>query len=1001
MGSDRERISYDPNQQYRGVVLQQGRVTVAADANEVQDILSQEISDDALDFVGPVGTPDNGYLIGTVDDGSRDLTIGPGTMYVGGVRVSLAKPCTYSAQPDWLTPDPALQTGRELICLELREQEVSAVEDEALRDVALGGPDTAARLRIIQRIVRYPTKADTCGDALAEVKAWWGKAGLEYDDKTCRLAPSAKLSIEFEKTETSTDKCQPDAHYGFLDAENRMIRFQVAAPDKLLWGYDNASFIYRVDVQNDKKTLRLHSVPVDAAHEPGAVQVVEVLPSDVMLSNGQYIAAETGHVTTLAEGYDRDKQTVVLQTPIQFSLATGGPSDPSVFLRVWNGILDLPAQKQKVGDTGLLVSVEGTCHVGDYWTVALRPATPTQAYPGRYLKEAQPPDGPRRWVCPLAVIEWKQDDTGSRLADCRKQFDNLVELTQRKQIGCCTHVVTPKDAGRLQKLLSRLKDATVCFMPGTYILPQTLKLGRKNPNLVLKACREGVVLRADEKALEKFQQGLILIDGADRITLRGIEFAPPLVEMPDKLANRERGDLEGNAAAVLKDLLVCIGIRLFDCTNLTIEDCRFAYPAGEKRMVWGAGVLASGECDHLTVQRNRFLSTEDVRTASRFLMGYGMTPNSQMAAGEAGGRVVLSKLDNALFRDNCFERIAAAALIFSTAGAIKIESNTVRDCYGGFCLFDLASLPSVKSATEIMAPRTVAEPAARLYEVMSGVARDPVLQFTALLARGYPLPDDYDLRRSALVKTARPPAPNRISETDEKVLKRGAFVRAVINNGLTFNVRSERLATEPPTGDVANLVELRKPIPHVEPLVSIQAIDDQIGDIELQAIVKTGVHSALSLDFSNNEVICAATGDRATFPGLVVWDTDAFTASSVIVNANKIRSKSALPTVCILLAERCAVTGNLIFNEMLQENLVTNVFVEEKTAEEERLRKETFGEKPTPQGPASFLLVPGTKDNAEGNPAVAITGNVFRYEPFPLPTRPDGLPPWEHLNTEL
>ena len=63
MGSDRARVSYDEKQQYRSVVMQQGRVTLEADWNEAQQISTEETRKEALDFVGPAGTPDDGYRI--------------------------------------------------------------------------------------------------------------------------------------------------------------------------------------------------------------------------------------------------------------------------------------------------------------------------------------------------------------------------------------------------------------------------------------------------------------------------------------------------------------------------------------------------------------------------------------------------------------------------------------------------------------------------------------------------------------------------------------------------------------------------------------------------------------------------------------------------------------------------------------------------------------------------------------------------------------------------
>jgi uncharacterized protein DUF6519 len=101
MSSDRARISYDPRQQYRSVVMQQGRVTLEADWNESQDIASEEGRAEALDVVGPSGTPDNGYAV-SVPSGLApfDFEVGPGTMYVGGVRAFLPSAVDYSSQTE-------------------------------------------------------------------------------------------------------------------------------------------------------------------------------------------------------------------------------------------------------------------------------------------------------------------------------------------------------------------------------------------------------------------------------------------------------------------------------------------------------------------------------------------------------------------------------------------------------------------------------------------------------------------------------------------------------------------------------------------------------------------------------------------------------------------------------------------------------------------------------------------------------------------------------------
>src|SRR5690349_20560006 len=124
MATDVARLSYDPARHYTGVATQQGRVTLEAEENEERLILGEERRVELLDIIGPAGTPDGGYALSS--PGHRDLEIGAGTMYVGGIRVSLDEPILYSAQPDWLDAigDPAFhrqkrsKSGHEHVVLE-------------------------------------------------------------------------------------------------------------------------------------------------------------------------------------------------------------------------------------------------------------------------------------------------------------------------------------------------------------------------------------------------------------------------------------------------------------------------------------------------------------------------------------------------------------------------------------------------------------------------------------------------------------------------------------------------------------------------------------------------------------------------------------------------------------------------------------------------------------------------------------------------------------------
>ena len=515
MSSDRAKISYDEKQQYRSVIMQQGRVTLEADWNEQGQIVAEEIRKEALDFVGPSGTPDDGYAVSKGGSGLFDLSVSPGTLYVGGLRVSLGQASSddrsgefrdiasqtlkqawsYSNQPDWLdnADDPdwvpvpeSTPDTQEYVYLLLREQEVSAVEDSALREVALGGPDTAARTRLIQRIVRSPTKQTDCPLALTELaEGHWKPQGLTFDPATMRLASQATLALRIDTPAASPDPCQPQSTGGYLGAENQLIRVKVSAFDpvkkeyKLVWGFDNAAFLYRAEAMNSTQQLKLNTRPVDSAHRPVKGQAVEVLRSAAKLANGEYVAADHGFVTALSANYKADAQIIELSNGLKnFGYYW---SSPQLYVRVWQEEVPLvPDTDIKLGGTGLIVTLtpdeNGLFHVGDYWTFAVRPGTPTQVYPQRYLsKLPQLPDGPRLWACPLALVDWNVEPG---VLDCRNHFDNLVKLTRRH---CCVELVATPGPG-WEKVFDEIPvrgDATICFPPGHYPLEQSVTIANR------------------------------------------------------------------------------------------------------------------------------------------------------------------------------------------------------------------------------------------------------------------------------------------------------------------------------------------------------------------------------------------------------------------------------------------------------------------------------------------------------------------------------------------
>src|SRR5207244_12792875 len=138
----------------------------------------------------------------------------------------------------------------------------------------------------------------------------------------------------------------------------------------------------------------------------------------------------------------------------------------------------------------------------------------------------------------LAVVAWSSRTAGT-VQDCRAPFDNLVELTRRRASGCCTVVVRPEDVGGgsgLQALLDRLRPengATLCLMPGIYLLREPLRLNRRHASLSVEGCHDGAILRVAEGAEARFLDGMIVLNRVDGVTLARLQLDMPLVPLAE------------------------------------------------------------------------------------------------------------------------------------------------------------------------------------------------------------------------------------------------------------------------------------------------------------------------------------------------------------------------------------------------------------------------------------------------------------------------------------
>lgn len=181
MKNDITRDTFNPLKHFSRVLMQQGRVQLDADWNEQVSILLHYLRTVTTDLIGPAGGPADRCGFELIGDTTRlgnvidklgeslspgekskletllknkDVLIAPGRYYVDGLLAENEQFVSFLHQPgkpvtDKMVADDLEAAGKEvLIYLDVWERHVTPIEDDDIREKALGGPDTATRAKV-------------------------------------------------------------------------------------------------------------------------------------------------------------------------------------------------------------------------------------------------------------------------------------------------------------------------------------------------------------------------------------------------------------------------------------------------------------------------------------------------------------------------------------------------------------------------------------------------------------------------------------------------------------------------------------------------------------------------------------------------------------------------------------------------------------------------------------------------------------------------------------
>lgn len=436
MRGDFSRDTFDPVRHFSRVLQQQGRVHVDADSNEQSAILMHYLRTLAADLIGPFAGPTGnglGFAIGKVEDGS--FSIGTGRYYVDGILCENEQATTgYETQKDFpFPPDLKKGTGY-LVYLDVWERHITALEDDDIREKALGGPDTATRTKVVWQ-VKLDDLQEGIGTPAAVRKKWASLVGR------WQSSHAGCLRARVERPENSTDACltAPDARY--RGSENQLYRVEIhrggpAADATFKWSRNNGAVSTRVKLAGTE--LR-----AEATRGFAAGQWVE------LTNDAQELRGNAGSLVKLLK-VDGDRLTLESQVSVPDDVAEG--EDWPTKARCWDqrkaGSVNLKdgamPVSESVGDTrwiaienGIQVqflpaSGDGTepnlYRAGDYWLIPARVATGDIEWPVKAPVKAgdrshplpRSPHGIRHHYAPLAILAVK--DEGWTVSDCRCEF---------------------------------------------------------------------------------------------------------------------------------------------------------------------------------------------------------------------------------------------------------------------------------------------------------------------------------------------------------------------------------------------------------------------------------------------------------------------------------------------------------------------------------------------------------------------------------------------------
>ncbi|HWQ19457.1 MAG TPA: DUF6519 domain-containing protein [Methanotrichaceae archaeon] len=469
--------AFNKDKGFSRILIQQGRVLLDSDLNELQDLVTYYLRTLAKDIIGPRGglkddiRKIDSFSIDITKD-ETDITIAPGHYYVDGILCINNKPgqepqagpaaINYKDQDgyisdqnilvhsDGITPLEAKKDY--LIYLDVWERSISYIQDDALLETALGigDADTAVRSKVVWQVKAWTDADKQVNCDSTPWDEWDNNRGL--------------LMAKIVQPEGDTTNCIVSQGVHITVPKNLLFRVEVhhpgiaGGPDPATfkWSCINGSADFKISsIVRSVETVGKKKDPVDVAtvtlESPLDNRHLSLEVGDIVeIIDDIYILARQAFPLWQVHSIEADSNQVIL-TRKQPGYAESAGSDitKNPLLRRWDqklgpssGLLELSDDNAaiiKEGDStvddkdswlslGMGVAIRfqksknagapSKYRTGDYWLI------PVRALAGVNWPEALPPHGIEHHYAPLAIVTLDSEGKISKENDCRFIFES-------------------------------------------------------------------------------------------------------------------------------------------------------------------------------------------------------------------------------------------------------------------------------------------------------------------------------------------------------------------------------------------------------------------------------------------------------------------------------------------------------------------------------------------------------------------------------------------------